>query len=104
MPGGVDDELVERAENAAVPSDYRQLRACVRCHLVLPYKQFQSCARPPSPARQNACLPAPAAAGRTGARARTAPADPALRPHAARACACGGALSALHHTLGACSP
>jgi hypothetical protein len=59
MPGGVDDELVERAENAAVPNDYRQLRACVRCHLVLPLKQFEKCVRPPlSPSRPPECPPA----------------------------------------------
>jgi len=65
MPGGVDDELVERAENAAVPNDYRQLRACVRCHLVLPLKQFEKCVRPPlplPPARMPACPP-PRSAG-----------------------------------------
>jgi len=50
MPAGVDDEVVERAENAAVPNDVRQLRACQRCHLVLPAKQFYECVRPPSPA------------------------------------------------------
>ena len=39
MPG-VDEELVERSENAAVPTGTTQLRACQRCHLVLPQKQF----------------------------------------------------------------
>jgi hypothetical protein len=35
-----DAEAEARAEEAGVPTDYRQLRACQRCHLVLPLKQF----------------------------------------------------------------
>ena len=35
------DDMMERAEAAAVPNDTRQLRACQRCHLVLPLRQFE---------------------------------------------------------------
>jgi len=37
----MNDEVADRADNAAVPNDYRQLRACQRCHLVLPARQFE---------------------------------------------------------------
>ncbi|EKX47131.1 hypothetical protein GUITHDRAFT_152167 [Guillardia theta CCMP2712] len=38
--------LKQAAEEAAVPNDVRQLRACLKCHLVLPARQFdrQGCA------------------------------------------------------------
>jgi RNA polymerase subunit RPABC4/transcription elongation factor Spt4 len=44
----MDHDLQERAENAAVPNDTRQLRACQRCHLVLPLRQFERWGRPPT--------------------------------------------------------
>ena len=35
--------LIQSPEQPVVLSDYRQLRACQRCHLVLPQKQFDRC-------------------------------------------------------------
>jgi hypothetical protein len=37
------ETVAQRAASAAVPNDHRQLRACQRCHLVLPQKQFDRC-------------------------------------------------------------